>query len=79
MKLILSEGLRLVALGLAIGLAGAFALTRSLSSLLYGVGAGDPLTFTGVAAVLALVALAACAVPALRAMRVDPMLALREE
>jgi putative ABC transport system permease protein len=79
MKLILSEGMRLVALGLAIGVAGAFALTRSLSSLLYGVGAGDPLTFAGVAAVLALVAFVACAVPALRAMRVDPMLALREE
>jgi putative ABC transport system permease protein len=79
MKLILGEGLRLVALGLAIGIAGAFALTRSLSSLLYGVGAGDPLTFAGVAVVLAAVALAACAVPARRAMRVDPMLALREE
>ncbi|MDE3136412.1 MAG: FtsX-like permease family protein, partial [Acidobacteriota bacterium] len=79
MKLILGEGLRLVALGLAIGVAGAFALTRSLSSLLYGVGAGDPLTFAGVAVVLAVVALAACAVPARRAMRVDPMLALREE
>ncbi len=79
MRLILSEGLRLVAIGLAIGLAGAFALTRSISSLLYGVGAGDPLTFAGVAVVLALVALAACALPALRAMRVDPMLALREE
>jgi hypothetical protein len=79
MKLILSEGLRLVAIGVAIGVAGAFALTRSLSSLLYGVGAGDPLTFGVVAAVLAVVALAACALPARRAMRVDPMLALREE
>ena len=79
MKLILSEGLRLVVIGLALGVAGAFALTRSLSSLLYGVGSGDPLTFAGVAAVLALVALAACAVPARRAMRVDPMLALRQE
>jgi predicted permease len=79
MKLILGEGLRLVLIGLAIGIAGAFALTRSLSSLLYGVGAGDPLTFAGVAVVLAAVALAACAVPARRAMRVDPMLALREE
>jgi len=79
MKLVLGEGLRLVVIGLALGVAGAFALTRSLSSLLYGVGAGDPLTFAGVAAVLALVALAACAVPARRAMRVDPMLALRQE
>jgi putative ABC transport system permease protein len=79
MKLILGEGLRLVALGLAIGVAGAFALTRSLSSLLYGVGAADPLTFAAVAAVLAVVAFAACAVPARRAMRVDPMFALREE
>jgi predicted permease len=79
MKLILGEGLRLVVLGLALGVAGAFALTRSLSSLLYGVGAGDPLTFAGVAVVLAVVALAACAVPARRAMAIDPMLALREE
>jgi predicted permease len=79
MKLILGEGARLVAIGLAIGLAGAFALTRLFSSLLFGVSAGDPLTFVGVSVVLAVVALAACAVPARRATRVDPMLALRNE
>ncbi len=79
MKLILGEGLRLVALGVAIGVAGAFALTRALSSLLYGVGAADPLTFVAVPVILAFIALAACAIPARRAMRVDPMLALREE
>ncbi len=79
MRMILGEGVRLVLLGIAIGLAGAFALTRLLSSLLYGVSAADPLTFVGVSVVLAGVALAACAVPARRATRISPMLALREE
>jgi predicted permease len=79
MKLVLGEGLRLILLGLAIGIAGAFALTRFLAGLLYGVTATDPLTFSAVALVLAGVALAACAFPARRAMLVDPMRALRDE
>jgi putative ABC transport system permease protein len=79
MRMVLGEGVRLVTLGLGIGLAGAFLLTRALSSLLYGVSAFDPLTFAGVSVVLAVVAMAACAVPARRATRISPMLALREE
>jgi predicted permease len=77
--LILSEGAKMSAVGLAIGLAAAVALTRLLSSFLYGISASDPLTFAAVALFLALVALAACYIPARRAMRVDPMVALRYE
>jgi putative ABC transport system permease protein len=79
MRLVLGEGILVILIGLAIGLAGSLALTRFLSSLLFGVTATDPLTFAGVAALLAIVALAACYIPALRAMRVDPMVALRYE
>jgi putative ABC transport system permease protein len=79
LRLVLGEGLRLAAAGLAIGLAGAFAATRLLSALLFEVRAGDPLVFAGVAALLALVALAAVSVPAARAMRVAPIIALRHE
>ena len=81
-RMILGQGLRLALAGLAIGVAAALILTRLLSSftsLLYGVRAGDPATFIGVALVLALVALAACYIPARRAMRVEPMEALRYE
>ena len=79
LRLVLSGGLKLVAVGVALGLAGAFALTRLLQSLLFGVTAHDPLVFAGNAALLLAVATAACLVPALRATRVDPMTTLRTE
>lgn len=77
LKLVLRGGLTNVTLGLVIGIAGVFALTGLLSSLLYGVGERDPATLAAVAAVLALVALVACYLPARRATRVDPVIALR--
>jgi putative ABC transport system permease protein len=75
-KLILSEGLVLLAAGLVLGAAGAFAIRSALQSQLYGVGAMDPFVLASVAAVLAVVALVACAVPARRAARIDPLIAL---
>jgi predicted permease len=77
--MILRKGLILAALGVAAGTLAALALTRVMSGLLYGVSASDPLTYAGVAGLLALVALAACLIPARRASRVDPMVALRYE
>jgi ABC-type antimicrobial peptide transport system permease subunit len=77
LALVVFGGLKLVALGIALGLAGALMLTRLLSSLLFGVTAHDPLAFAGNALLLGAVALAACLLPALRATRVDPLLALR--
>jgi len=77
--MILSRGLVLAATGLVFGLTGAFALTRLLGTLLYKVRPSDPATFVGVTLALLAVALAACWIPARRAMRVDPMVALRYE
>ena len=79
LRLILGRGGKLAGLGVVVGLAAALGLTRLMSSMLYRVGATDPLTFTGVAILLTLVALAACYIPARRATRVDPVVALRYE
>jgi hypothetical protein len=79
LALVLREGTRTALLGVGIGLIAALGLTRLMVSVLYGVSAIDPLTFVAVAGVLAAVALAACYIPARRAMRVDPIVALRYE
>jgi putative ABC transport system permease protein len=79
MTLILGEGLRLVAIGLPLGLVASVAAVRVLSSYLYGVSATDAATFSGIATLLASVALVACDIPARRAMRVDPVQALRHD
>ena len=79
LRMIVVQGMRLAVAGLAIGLAGALSLGRLLQSLLYGIDAADPLTLGGVALLLAAVALAACVLPAIRALGVDPITALRTE
>jgi putative ABC transport system permease protein len=79
LRMILSQGLRTIFVGVAIGIAGALALTRTVESLLFGVTATDPLTFGGVTLLLVGAALLACFIPARRATKVDPMVALRYE
>jgi putative ABC transport system permease protein len=79
LRLVLGEGARMAALGVGIGIAASMAITRLMSTLLFGISASDPLTFVGVAVLLSLVALLACYIPARRATRVDPLVALRYE
>ncbi|HEV2246734.1 MAG TPA: ABC transporter permease, partial [Terriglobia bacterium] len=77
--MVVAQGLRLILIGLVCGIAGALALTRFLSGMLYGIKPTDPLTFIAVSVILIAVALAACYIPARRAAKVDPMVALRYE
>jgi putative ABC transport system permease protein len=79
LRLIMRDGAKIALFGIAFGIAGALAMTRLMASLLFEVKPTDPATFSGVAVLLALVTLAACYIPARRAMRVDPMVALRYE
>src|SRR6267154_1078268 len=79
LRLVLGEALKLILVGVAMGIAGALALTRAVASFLYGVSAGNPFILLSVTLLLVTVALGACYVPARRAMRVDPMVALRYE
>jgi putative ABC transport system permease protein len=79
LRLVVGRGMRVVGLGLAAGIAGAFLLTRWISSLLFGIDALDPLTFTGVALLLAMVGFLTCVLPGLRAMRFDPAAVLRTD
>jgi len=79
LAIVLKQGARLALIGLGIGLAGSLAVTRLMSSVLYGVSATDVVTFSLVSGLLAAVVLAACYIPARRASRVDPMIALRYE
>ena len=78
-QMVVARGLRLILIGLTLGLLAALTLTRFLAGALYRVNPSDPVTFGSVAALLAFVALAACYLPARRATRVDPMVALRSE
>jgi len=79
LKTVVAQGMLPVLAGVGIGLAASFGLTRLMQGMLYGVNAGDPVTFIGVALVLAAVALVATLVPARRAIRIAPVVALRHE
>ena len=79
LRLVLTDGIKMAALGVAFGLVAAFGLTRLLSGMLYGVSPTDPFTFIAIAGLLILVAAFACYLPALRATRVDPLIALRHD
>lgn len=79
LKLVVRQGMTLVGIGLGLGLVGAIAMTRVMTTLLFGVTAKDPATFVAVAALLALIAFIACYIPARRATKVDPLMALRYE
>src|SRR5215207_304134 len=79
LRLVVGQGMRMALVGVALGLAGALAMTRVLAGLLLGVGATDPVTFVGVPLLLAVVALLACYIPARRAARVNPLVALRHD
>jgi ABC-type antimicrobial peptide transport system permease subunit len=79
LALVVGQGMKLTLAGVAIGAGAAFALTRLMEGLLFGVSAADPLIFTGIAALLTLAAFIACFLPARRASRIDPMLALRQD
>ena len=77
LRMVLGEGMRTTLIGVGFGIAAAIGLTRLIAKVIYGVGATDPVTFAAVAALLICVALLACYIPARRAMRVDPIIALR--
>jgi len=77
--LVLGQGMAIALAGIAVGVVGAYGLSRLTASLLYGVSPSDPMTYTAVAAVIAAVAVAACVVPIRRATRVDPLEAIRAD
>jgi ABC-type antimicrobial peptide transport system permease subunit len=79
LRMVVGQGMRTILMGVAIGIAGSFALTRTVSSLLFGITATDPITFGGVTLLLIVVALLACYLPARHATKVDPVVALRCE